>query len=221
MRASNLLFAVAAAFLSAAVQADCDSVHTACSDRCTNAALAALTDPRTSARLEACFGRCNEAFERCTERQEAARSRDGDPDEPEALPQSQWQSGALSGSGRDLSGPEASGGAAEASSIVAACNDRCSRVQASCRAGTQSDCYRAAACQCDCFAGRAPRHPDVAKWRQCVRDNTASAEALRGSPNAAFSSTPSPRSNVEPPRPPAPEPPRQRCSLSSCANAAR
>lgn len=220
MRASNLL--IAAAFWSATALADCDSAHTTCSDRCTNAALAALTDPRTSARLEACFGRCNEAFERCTEQQEAARSRHEDHDEPEAAPQAQWQSGGLSGSGRDLSGPGARGGGTpEASSIVAACNDRCSRVQASCRAGTNSDCYRAAACQCDCFASRAPNHPDVANWRQCARDNTASAEALRGSPDAVFSSTPSPRTNVPPPRPAAPEQARQRCSLSSCANAAR
>jgi hypothetical protein len=73
--------------------------------------------------------------------------------------------------------------AAAAQQIASACNSHCSDLTSQCRNQTQGrnqePCYRAAACQCQCFLKHAPDSPNAGQWRQCVADNSANAERLR------------------------------------------
>lgn len=85
--------------------------------------------------------------------------------------------------------PAATGGvappadAAAAPQIASACNNRCSGLLSQCKnqaqGRNQEPCYRAAACQCQCFLEHAPDSPNAGQWRQCAAENTASAERLR------------------------------------------
>lgn len=73
--------------------------------------------------------------------------------------------------------------ATAAQQITSACNNRCSGLMSQCKnqaqGRNQEPCYRAAACQCQCFLEYAPASPNASQWRQCVADNSANAERLR------------------------------------------
>ena len=73
--------------------------------------------------------------------------------------------------------------AAAVQQIASACNNRCAGLTTQCRNQTQGPnqepCYRAAACQCQCFLEHAPDSPNAGQWRQCVAENTANADRLR------------------------------------------
>lgn len=62
--------------------------------------------------------------------------------------------------------------------IAKICNAECAPQEATCKAGSVTGCYRAAACHCECFLNHDPSSPSSGQWQQCVKLNTASAEAL-------------------------------------------
>ncbi len=72
---------------------------------------------------------------------------------------------------------------APAQQIASACSSRCSGLMSQCQnqaqGRNQEPCYRAAACQCQCFLEHAPDSPNAGQWRQCAVENTANAERLR------------------------------------------
>ena len=70
----------------------------------------------------------------------------------------------------------------KARQIATVCNRQCSQQQASCKAGSMEQCYRAAACRCECSLRQDASNASSEQWRQCVQRNNASAEALRLNP---------------------------------------
>lgn len=69
--------------------------------------------------------------------------------------------------------------------IARICNSQCATLQSACNGSHMGDCYRAAACKCACSLQQDPSNASGETWRQCVRNNTAHAEALdsRGQPS--------------------------------------
>jgi hypothetical protein len=97
----------------------------------------------------------------------------------ERIEQKLESAAAVSGSGRTIGGDPA----LEAQRIVSTCNSRCASEKNACDSGSQSACYRAAACQCQCFLDEdTTNSPARGQWRQCVADNTAKADQLKGAP---------------------------------------
>ena len=62
--------------------------------------------------------------------------------------------------------------------LVNQCNRQCEPQQVACRKGSMEQCYRAAACKCECFLQQDPANVSGGEWRQCVQRNTTSAEKL-------------------------------------------
>ncbi len=61
------------------------------------------------------------------------------------------------------------------------CNRQCEPKLLLCKGGKMEDCYRAAACKCECFLQQDPGNASSAQWRQCSAQNNARAETLRTS----------------------------------------
>lgn len=61
--------------------------------------------------------------------------------------------------------------------LTKVCNSQCEVQQSSCRSGKMAECYRAAACKCECFLQQDPGNASSAQWQQCVQQNTANAES--------------------------------------------
>jgi hypothetical protein len=61
--------------------------------------------------------------------------------------------------------------------VARVCNSQCERQQLSCKGGSMGECYRAAACRCECYLQQDPSNASSGQWRQCAQQNTAKAEA--------------------------------------------
>ncbi len=162
-------------FLITPAMADCLGDQMACTNNC----ILSRSDL-------SCVNRCGERAQSCIQREyeeSTGSSNNSDDlsyrdqyydedDEAETAP-------AISGSGRAYgTDPQQ-----EAQRIVFTCNSRCAQAKSECNAGSQSACYRAAACQCQCFLDEDTTNaPSRNQWRQCVADNTAKADQLRGAP---------------------------------------
>ncbi len=66
----------------------------------------------------------------------------------------------------------------QAHEVALVCRAQCEPHLSACKGGAMSECYRAAACQCQCSLDRDPSNPASNDWRQCVQQNAANAEAL-------------------------------------------
>jgi polyferredoxin len=62
--------------------------------------------------------------------------------------------------------------------LINVCNRQCESRQLACKGGSMAECYRAAACKCECFLQQDPSNSASGKWMQCVQRNTTSAETL-------------------------------------------
>lgn len=62
--------------------------------------------------------------------------------------------------------------------LTNACNKQCEPQQLLCKGGNMAECYRAAACKCECFLQQDPANTSRGQWQQCVRQNTTKAETL-------------------------------------------
>jgi polyferredoxin len=62
--------------------------------------------------------------------------------------------------------------------LVNTCNKQCEPQQVGCKGGSMAECYRAAACKCECFLQQDPSNAASGQWQQCVQRNTKSIEAL-------------------------------------------
>lgn len=71
--------------------------------------------------------------------------------------------------------PEAQQRAQQLASI---CHAQCTPHIASCKGGNIAACARASACQCQCSLEHDPGNPSAGEWRQCVKQNTAHANAM-------------------------------------------
>ncbi len=58
------------------------------------------------------------------------------------------------------------------------CRSQCAPQLALCKGGSRAECYRAAACQCQCSLDHDPANPESGNWRQCVQKSTENANAL-------------------------------------------
>jgi len=58
------------------------------------------------------------------------------------------------------------------------CGNQCLRQQSLCKEGSMSECYRAAACKCDCLLQQDATNALNDHWRQCVQQNNAKAEGI-------------------------------------------
>jgi hypothetical protein len=119
-------------------------------------------------------------------------------------------SAAISGTAKPPSSGN-NGSVLNASQIKASCDARCNSQMAECQGGSESGCYRAAACQCQCTLDNAPNDPAASSWRSCVTTNTANANALIGGPRFVPSGNvpngPPPSEPTKPFVPPPPCPP--------------
>jgi hypothetical protein len=81
------------------------------------------------------------------------------------------------------SGSSAGGSTAGRAGSTAACstNGAYMMYMTQCKSNplSQAPCYQAAAALCQCYVNADPTNPSVASWRQCVTNNTNSANALR------------------------------------------
>ncbi|ADE12103.1 4Fe-4S binding protein [Sideroxydans lithotrophicus] len=64
--------------------------------------------------------------------------------------------------------------------LANACNSQCETQQSLCKVGNMAECYRAAACKCECFLQHDPGNASSGQWRQCVQQNMANAESRTG-----------------------------------------
>lgn len=62
--------------------------------------------------------------------------------------------------------------------VARVCNSQCEPHQLSCKNGSMDQCYRAAACKCECYLQQDPSNASRGQWRQCIQQNTMKAEAL-------------------------------------------
>ncbi len=62
--------------------------------------------------------------------------------------------------------------------VTRVCNNQCEPHQLSCKNGNMDQCYRAAACKCECYLQQDPSNASSEQWRLCIQQNTAKAEAL-------------------------------------------
>jgi polyferredoxin len=65
----------------------------------------------------------------------------------------------------------------KAREVERVCNLQCARQQSSCKNRSMEDCYRAAACRCECSLQQDPASAAGNQWRQCVATNLARAQA--------------------------------------------
>jgi hypothetical protein len=88
----------------------------------------------------------------------------------------QAEGGGASGGGSVSGGSSGAGGTAACSS-----NGVYMMYMTQCKSNplSQAPCYQAAAALCQCYVNADPTNPSVASWRQCVTNNTNSANALR------------------------------------------
>jgi hypothetical protein len=107
----------------------------------------------------------------------------GDREDLGDLTQSLTSASAKPANSAALAGGAPHASDAGAQQIASTCNNRCSGLTSQCRNQTQGrnqePCYRAAACQCQCFLEHAPDSPNAGQWRQCATENSANAERLR------------------------------------------
>lgn len=62
--------------------------------------------------------------------------------------------------------------------IAHICDNQCSALESSCNGKNMKGCYLGAACRCECLLQHEPDSDSSAQWRQCVKYNTAHADAL-------------------------------------------
>ncbi len=62
--------------------------------------------------------------------------------------------------------------------LAAQCHSQCMPHIGACKQGDIAECARASACQCQCSLDHDPASPSAGDWRQCVKQNTANADAL-------------------------------------------
>jgi hypothetical protein len=62
--------------------------------------------------------------------------------------------------------------------IARVCNSQCESQQALCKGGSMAECYRAAACKCDCYLQQDPSNIASGQWRQCIQQNASKADAM-------------------------------------------
>lgn len=83
--------------------------------------------------------------------------------------------------------PKATPAEQRAHQIAEQCRSQCTPQLTACKGGSMSACYLSAACQCQCSLDRDPLNSASSEWRECVRKNTANADAANSkNPIAGF-----------------------------------